>query len=289
MPLKKGSMSDADRRFIQEHVDDMTLEEIAEKLERSPKIIDKEIKNLVNLPQAKNKSIRWHLHGMPEWRSLKQQFESDELNLIEDKYVKYVESMQGDLFAMEESQLLNMIKLEILMDRNLRAHRSIMYAIKNYEKERNIILKAVGENWSELDEDSRKRVQEIENHINGARNAESYRASQYLDIQKELNSLNTKMKASRDQRIGKVLDPKASFTEYVKSLLDRDKQEKESRFIQLHTKAASKEKHRLSQAHQYADGSYDNPLLSAEILEDLEKQDKETDNRRQDNEQSEYD
>jgi hypothetical protein len=271
---KTGAISDEDRKYIIDHMDDDSVEEIAEAIGRNPKVVEKEIKNYVMLPTARNRSVRWHLKNIPEWKHLKQSFTNDELNLIEDKYVKYVEQVKEDITATEETQVLNMITLEILMGRNLKGRMKLFDSIRQLEAMKEGIIDAVDGNWALISEEGRAQIMDIENQITASRNVESSRTSQYLELQKELNTLNTKLKTSRDQRVDKVLDPKHSFIAYVKDLLNRDKQEKESRFIQLYGMSVDKEEQRLSQAHQYLSGSYDNPILTTEILDKLDDREK---------------
>lgn len=270
---KQGVISTEERKYIIEHMNDMTVEDIAEAIKKNPKVVDKEIKNYVQLPQAENNSIRWHLKKKLEWKHLKQEFTEEELNLIEDKYIRYIQQLQDDITATEEAQVLNMIKLEILMERNLKAQYRLTDDIDNLESLRQSILDKVDGEFALLEEKDRDTIMDIQKQSSSIRNADGVRNSTYMELQKELNNISSKLKASRDQRVGSILDPRFSFNTYVRSLLERDKQERESRYIQLYGMGINKEEARLSKAHLYADGAYDNPILTTEVLENLDKQD----------------
>ena len=269
---KSGAISNDERRFIIENASKLTTEDIAEQIGKSVKIVEREIQNHVKLPTAENNTIRWHLRKMPEWKSIKQQFNNDELNLIEEKYVKYVEQMENNLTATEESQVLNMIKLEILMDRNLISNRQSLESLVIYEQTSQAIIDSVGGDYSLLDEDQLKQIQDCQNQITSIRDGQGFRNKQHMEMQTQLNSIHSKLKTSRDQRVGQILDAKKSFGAYLKELMDIKNQEKESRWIELNNMAVEKEEKRLSRAHKYADGSYDNPMLTADILEQLDKE-----------------
>lgn len=270
---KTGAISNDERKFIIDNSGKMTSEELAEAIGKSVKIVEKEIQNHVKLPTAENNTIRWHLKKLPEWKSLKQQFSNDELNLIEEKYIKYVEQMESNLTATEESQVLNMIKIEILMDRNLIADKESLESISIYQQTSQAIIDSVNGNVSLLEEDQREKLQDCQNQITSIRDGHGFRNKQHMELQTQLNNIHSKLKTSRDQRVNNILDAKMSFGAYVKSLGEIKKQQKESRFIELNRLATEKESQRLSRAHKYADGSYDNPMLTAEILEKLDKED----------------
>lgn len=270
---KSGAISNDERLFIINSAAKLTSEEIAEQIGKSVKIVEREIQNHVKLPTAENNTIRWHLRKMPEWKSLKQQFTNDELNLIEEKYVKYVEQMESNLTATEESQVLNMIKLEILMDRNLIADRQCMESLAVFEHTSAAMLDSVGGDYSLFDDEQLKRLQDCQNQITSIRDSHGFRNKQHMEMQTQLNNIHSKLKTSRDQRVGQILDAKKSFGAYVKELLDVKKQEQESRWVELNSLAVKKEERRLSRAHKYADGSYDNPILTADILQQLDKED----------------
>lgn len=270
---KTGAISNDERKFIIDNSGKMTSEELAEAIGKSVKIVEKEIQNHVKLPTAENNTIRWHLKKLPEWKSLKQQFTNDELNLIEEKYIKYVEQMESNLTATEESQVLNMIKIEILMNRNLTADKESLESISIYQQTSQAIIDSVNGNVSLLEEDQREKLQDCQNQITSIRDGHGFRNKQHMELQTQLNNIQSKLKTSRDQRVNNILDAKMSFGAYVKSLGEIKKQQKESRFIELNRLATEKENQRLSRAHKYADGSYDNPMLTAEILEKLDKED----------------
>ncbi len=270
---KNGAISANDRRYILENSNTMSAEQIAENLGKNPKIIEREIKNYVSLPQAENNTIRWHLKQSPDWKHLRGQFTPEELVLIENKYVKYIEQMKDDIVATEETQIINMIKIEILMDRNLKGKMKLHENIRQFEAQKEAIMDRVEGDFALLSDEQNEQITEINGLISSSRNVESARTSEYIELQKEFNTLSTKLKASRDQRVDRVLDARFSFTTYVKDLMNRDKQEKESRFVELYSKSVDKEEDRLITAHKYADGSYDNPILSVEILEKLDKRD----------------
>lgn len=268
---KAGGISNEDRQFIINNASKLTAEEIAAHIRKSVKVVEREIKCHVKLPNAENNMIRWHLKKITEWKSIKDEFSNEELNYLEEKYVKYVEQMESNLTATEESQVINMIKIEILMHRNLAADKECARSIATYQKLTESILNSVGGDFALLDGDQLKSIQDAENKITSLRDSSVSRYSQYLDMQTKLNALHKELNTTRQQRADKIVDSKKTFGAYVKELLEARKQEKESRFVELLNLATVKEEKRLSRAHKYADGSYDNPMLTADILDTLDK------------------
>ena len=275
---KTGGISKEDRQFIIDNMNILSVEDIAEKVGRHVYLIEKIIKNYAQLPQADNQSARWHLRRSIYWKHLKEEFSDQELNMIEDMYVKYVQQFNEDVYASEEVQILNLIKLQIMMDRNLKGKQKIVDNMRNYERQAQNFLDRVNDDISALTEDERNVVMDLQDKAQACLSAESQRTIEYVNLQKEHNTLLEKVMGSRDQRVKQILNQKISFFGLVKELLDRDKADKESRFLQLYCKAADKEFDRLSAPHKYEDGSIDNPILTAEVVEkydELEKKGKE--------------
>lgn len=268
--LKGGAISNEDRRFILEHMNTMSVEDIAAKIGKHPAVVEKIIRSCIVLPKAENNDVRWHLKRSNYWKHLKEGFSEIELNYIEDQYVKYIEQFEGNVVATEEVQVLDLIKIEVLQQRNLTAKQKIVENLNNYSKMVEDIESANQGNFADLTEEERNLIMDLKNKEQSCMQAEAARTTEYLALQKEKDELSKRIMGSRDQRVQEILNNKVSFTGYIKQLLQRDKQEKESRFIQLYNKSAEKELNKLAQPYTYADKQIDNPILSAEVIDLLD-------------------
>lgn len=270
-PAKGGAISAEDRKFILENMSRMTVEQMAEQLNRNPLVVQKVIQTYTNLPDIANQAIRWRLKKSNHWKQLKSAFNEIELSHIEDEYVTIVQQFKEDIVATEEVQILDFIKTGILQQRNLESKQKIQNQLNEYARLSQGIEDAVGGDFSLLTTEQHNSIMEYSNKKTACMQAESNRTTEWLALQKEKNVLYEKIMGSRDQRIKEIMNTKVSFTSFIKQLLEKDKQEKESRFIQLYSKASDKEFSRLMQPYVYADGNTDNPILSAEVIEEFEK------------------
>ena len=278
MVIKKkvGSISQTDRTFIIQNIDVMSAEDMAIKLNRNVAVIEGVIKGHSALPDASEKSIRWQLMHSSHWKHLRQEFTEDELNKIADQYVKYVEQFSKEgIIATEEVQILNLIKVEILSDRNLKGKMNLSGTIKGYEDIVENILSKVDGNWQALTEREQDQIMKLKEDIQSALRSETARTNEYIELQKQHTVLTEKVMGSRDQRVKEVLNQKVSFLGIVKQLMDEDKQKTESRMLELYNKGVAKEYDRLIQPHTYQDGVTDNPILCSDVVERLDTEESE--------------
>lgn len=276
MPDKKpkmGPISIEDRKFILANMNTMSVDEMGKILNRHPALVKKVIKTQESLlPEAESNSVRIHLKRSLHWKHLKEEFIETELNKIEDQYIKFVQQFREDVTATEEVQILNLIKLEILMDRNLKGKMKISGTIARYESMIESLLGPVDGNFAALSENDRNIIMDLENKKQAALSVESSRTNELVILYKEHNVLMERVMGSRDQRITEVLNTKVSFMGMVKELLERDKQEKDSRLIELSKKSVEKEFKRLAAPHSYEDNVVDNPILCSDTIELFEEE-----------------
>ena len=103
----------------------------------------------------------------------------------------------------------------------------------------------------------------------------SLRASQeslnrdYRELQAKKASMLREMKGTREQRIKRLEDSKQSFTSWVASMMqDPDIMKKYGIEMEKMRVAMKKEEERLSQLHEYEDGTIDQPFLSPDTVKD---------------------
>lgn len=267
----KGPLSNDDRQFVLKNMNNMSISEMAEKLEKNPVLIEKVIRTYTAMPNIANDSVRWRLKKSNHWKQLKQAFTESELSYIEDEYVVIINQFQENVVPTEEVQILDFIKTSVLQQRNLEAKRRISDSLDSYAKMVQDIEDSYGNNFSEMTEEDKNRIMDLKNKEAACRQAESARTTEWLALQKEKDVLYDKLMGSRDQRVKEALNTKVSFLSHVKELLERDRQEKDSRIIGLYKKSVNKEYDRLRQPHAFADKVIDNPILNSDVVEYFDK------------------
>ena len=268
--IKGGRLSRDSEKFIMENSNTMSAEEMSEKLGVSIKSVESILDIYGNIP-TNNVAWKQYLRRSSAWKQMKNQFTDNELDYFEDQYVKLMDQFKEDVLNTETTQILQLIKIEILMDRNLQSKKRSREQVDNLEAIQKGIIEKYGGDFSQLALEDQHSVTEIGQQIAGFVSGEQNATKEYADLQKAHNEILKMLKGAREQRIQNVENSKISFTGFVKSLMNLDIQEKEARQNELFKHASKKELDRLSQPHRFIDNSYDLPILSAETIENLEK------------------
>ena len=261
--MKKGRISNSDGRTIARLIDSMTVEDIASKLDRSVDSIEDYIKRELKVGLSRIEVAAYSLEDRPYWRELEAQFTSDELELFKYHWSRIISQFKDDVFPTEELQVVDVIKLEILMNRCLKGNKENIEQISTYEH---------------MIQDERSRDKDQQDHdyiINLERQVASLRASQeslnrdYRELQAKKGAMLKEMKGTREQRIKRLEDSKQSFTSWVASMMqDPDLMKKYGIEMEKMRVAMNREQDRLAQLHKYEDGTIDQPFLSPDTVKD---------------------
>ena len=274
---KPGSLSNESKKFILEHKNDMTSEEISEKLGVDLQKVEHVLDVFGNLPED---NIAWkeYLRKSSEWVILKRQFSTDELDKFQETFVKLMQQFKDDLLSSEQTQVFHLIKLDIMMDRNLESKarsRNQIYALENMQK---AIVEKYGGDYTKMPPGDRDTITGIGDQISAFAAAEQNATKEYTDIGKQYNDILRELKAARSQRVDRATNSKLSFVGLVKELMDMDVNKEEGRKVALFQHATEKELGRLGKPHKYMNLETDLPILSHETIDALEKQEKEDEN-----------
>ena len=261
--MKTGRISKAESRTISRLIDSMTIEDIAKKLDRNVDSVDDYVKRKLKVGLSRLEQAAYSLEDRPYWKELEAQFTPDELELFKYHWSKIITQFKDDVFPTEEIQVVDVIKLEILMNRCLKGNKSNIEQISTYEH---------------MVQDERSRDKDQQDHdyiINLERQVASLRASQeslnrdYRELQAKKGSMLKEMKGTREQRIKRLEDSKQSFTSWVASMMQNpDLMKKYGIEMEKMRMAMNKEGERLSALHKYEDGTVDQPFLTPDTVVD---------------------
>jgi hypothetical protein len=261
--MKKGRLSKEEIRFISASLDHMTIEDIAKKLDRDAESIDSFVKRKLKKGLSLEEEVAFELEDRPYWIELESQFTNEELELFKYHWTRIIAQFKDDVFPTEELQVVDVIKLEILMNRCLKSN-------KDNINEMNIIDKFIKDERA-LDKDQRDQ----DYIMNLERQAAALRASQeslnrdYRELQSKKASMLREMKGTREQRIKRLEDSKQSFVAWV-AMLMQDPETLKRYGIEMEKMrlAMVKESERLSAYHKYEDGGVDQPFLTPDTVKD---------------------
>ena len=110
-PKKRGQLSLDEEQFIREHVNKLSVEDIADQLNRSTNPIERYISenNLYLGQETLNdyQFLKKKLHSKPFWDEILKQFDADsgELKYFEDTWIGLIKQFREDVLPAEELQI----------------------------------------------------------------------------------------------------------------------------------------------------------------------------------------
>ena len=176
---------------------------------------------------------------------------------------RIIGQFRDDVLPTEELQVIDAIKLEILMNRALKEQSKTMRDIEHMED----VVKA--------EKDKHTADQDRDYVMNLERQLAIYRAS-IETLSKDYKELGTKksgmlkdLKATREQRVKRLEDSKQSFIGWIKHLMEAPDFRNELGISMEKMRLASEaERKKLSGYHSYEDGTIDQPFLTPETAKD---------------------
>ena len=264
--MKTGRLSKDEWAFIEFNSDKMSAAQIAKELDRAIEPIQKHLQKL-----GKGKDLRknlqtqaeYDLKKRPYWRELQAQFSESELEILLYHWKEIVSQFRKDILATEELQIIDVVKLEVLMNRALREQQYSMNKIAEFDEMIEFEKRKAAE-----DQD-REFIFGLERQIAPLRAAKESLSREYKDLQTKKSAMYRDLKATREQRIAKLEDNKETFSGLVQKLVrDPDFVEEQNLYMEKMRLAVMKEQERLSDYHEYEDGTVDQPFLTPETILD---------------------
>ena len=261
--MKRGRLSNDEARYITENAEDISIEEIAANLERDPTTIENFIKKNLKIGLSDFEQAAYDLEDRPYWIELRQQFSQEELELFKYHWGRIISQFKDDVFPTEELQVVDVIKLELLMNRGLKQNKSNIDQITAFEE----LVRT--ERATDPDQQDRDYILNLERQIASLRAAQESLNRDYRDLQTKKSAMLKEMKGTREQRIKRLEDSKQSFVGWVTHLMQNPNLTQQYGLeMEKMRLAMEKEKGRLSNFHQYEDGQVDQPFLTPDTVKD---------------------
>lgn len=260
--MRKGRLDLSEQKYIKENIKDMSYENIATVLDRDPKSVLLWIKQNIGVNANDRKEVEAinELKDKAYWKDLEDQFNEDELEMFLFHWKKMWSQFRDDVFHTEEIQIVDTIKLEILMNRSLKSQNENIKSI--YALEQAMI------------EENNSDSPDIDLVTNLQRQCAVLRASQeaisrdYKDLQTKKSAMIKDLKGTREQRIKAIEDSKTTFASLIKKIImDSDFRKSAGIEMEKMRLAMDAERNRLAEAHTYEDGITDQPFLTPETVE----------------------
>lgn len=281
MSLKKGRFGKDEMNYIEQAIaaSVLSVDEIASELNRSPSSVNDWVERHIgfSVKQKKEAAVANELKTRPYYRELKRQFSEEELEMFEFHFKKMWSQFKDDVFHTEEMQIIDTIKLEILMSRILTSQRENESQIETYSE------MVRQEKQGAVDQRDNELIFELERQVAVLRASQETLSKDYKDLQGRKGTMLKDLKGTREQRIKAIEDSKETFASLVKQIAtSEDFRVKIGLEMEKMRLAVEKEKERLAEYHTYEDGAVDRPFLSEDTYDfgskDSEKEDSEEDN-----------
>ena len=260
-PKKRGQLSLDEESFIKKNFNSLTVEQIADRLNRSTSPIKRFAleNNLYVSPDEKNEKdvIRHKLKVKSFWNEITKQFDNEtgELKYFEEIWINLIKQFREDVLPAEELQIKQFITIDILINRSMKDR-------KRHIAETEKLQKLVDKEYEKPEEQRDiPKLANLETQLSFARNSIASYTNEYTKLLNEQQKISKDLKATREQRIKRIEDGKSSWTGLLRMLEDEEIREREGREMEIMNMASNKAKKLLYEYHTYQDGSVDMPIL----------------------------
>lgn len=264
---KIGPFSNQEIIFVrQAHAEGMEPTEIARRLNRNLTTV---LKHTTKKDEAASEAanIARDLESQPEWEMLKSEFTPDELRYFKHRYGKLMKQFKGDVWPTEETQVFQVIKFEILQNRNLAATKKALLEIERTERELNALYRKYDDWTSQSTAQEKTQAAILEAKLTTAQAKHQAKYQEFTKLQEKHSGLLKELKATRDQRVKNVQEQQHTFLGLLRRFSEEEWREKEGRENALAIMATEKEYQKLGEEHKYIDGTEDRPILSVDTLD----------------------
>lgn len=270
--MKTGRISKPEETYISENIN-LGYQKIAEFLDRNPdsvldfikrKIAKGELKKPDWFGTSSNEDqAKYDLTFRPYWTELKQQFTEDELKLFQYHWARIISQFQDDVIPTEELQVVDLIKLELLMNRALKGNKENIEQISALESLISL------ERQRDPDQMDKDMLFNMERQVASLKASQESLNKDYRELQTKKSTMLKEMKATREQRVKRFEDSKSSFAGWISYLISNpDVAYSYGVEMEKMRMAMVKEKERFAQYHKYTDDMVDQPFLTPETVKD---------------------
>jgi len=267
-PRKRGQLSLDEEKFIRDNVTKLSMEDIAENLNRNTAPIKRYINEnqllITDEDKSSNEFLRYKLYSKTFWGEIKRQFDEDtgELKYFEDTWIGLIKQFREDVLPAEELQIKQFITIDILINRSMKERKRHIAETEKLQKQ---VDKEYERPESERDI---PKLANLETQLSFARNSIANYTNEYTKLLNEQQKISKDLKATREQRIKRIEDGKSSWTGLIRMLEDEQIREKEGREMEILNMATEKTMKQLSSLHTFQDNTVDRPFLTPETVEE---------------------
>jgi hypothetical protein len=258
MENRRGPWSREEKKFIAENCGRIDYREIAAQLRRNAEAVKRYVKaNHASELIERAKIAEYDIQNTPIWKDLEQQFSAKELSMFLYHWGRIIGQFKDDVYPTEEIQVIDTIKLELLMNRIVIEQRKLLQDVQE--------LEVAVTREKEMDVPDQAIISNLERQMGVLRAAQDSISTDFRNMLKEKNNILKEMKATRDARIKHLEASKHNFLGLLRKIIqDKNFRARLGREMEKMRLATDVEYERLSEWHEYDDGEVDQPLLTPE-------------------------
>jgi len=263
---KQGRLTDTEKEYIRVNAHKTLDTAMAEELNRRLDAVhDFRIRNRIpGLSDGQDDNeISSHLRKSIHWEFLEAQFSERELKYIESLYKGIVKQFGNDVLVTEELAVIELLKSEVLINRNLE-ERNLASQMKARLLK---LLDKIEGDKSKSEDAINEQMGQVTQQVTAIDNGGQSRTREYEMLVGKKNSIMKDLKGTREQRYKLQEQAKTNFFEWLKLLEEEDKRAEEGELLAIFKRAAKKEKDKLYTPFKYADGMVDMPILNEESVD----------------------
>lgn len=213
--------------------------------------------------KATAKSAEHNLQVLPIWKELEKQFSKEELQYFLHQWGRIVSQFNDDVYPTEEMQVIDTIKLEILMNRCLTQQQKVATDIATFEQ----MLE--DERAKPIEQRDRDVIFNLDRILSGLRASQNSLNDQHQSLLKHKNDILKSMKATRDARVKDLEMSREKWSDTMRSIMtNRDLRDKLGKDMEKMRLAMEVELEKLGEYHTYINGEVDQPILTPENVRD---------------------
>ncbi len=269
MATKLGRMSKYELQFIRDNSHHMDYAKIARSLNRTPESVRTYMENKLGLvislevdaAPVSLATISYDIEDEQFWPVIQQQFSKDELVIFRYQWDSIYDQFGGDVLPTEKLQIIDIIKIEVLMNRNLKEQRDSTLGIAEFEGE---ILRLKADGVPDPME-----MGLIERQLAFLRTAQGALSKDYISLQDRKDKQFKAVKGTRDQRFSRVEESRETFLKWISEIISNPQRRKELGMRMEKMRLATlDEEIRLAAYHKYEDGTLDQPFLNCNTVKE---------------------
>lgn len=271
--LKKGALSDEEKRSIEQHIKFDSFSAVAKKLNRNEATVRKwcQRNGITKDRASENKNLEEKKKKSPHFEELSNILTEREMDLAVKIYTDLMRQFGSDILASEEIQVIDFCIISASLNRALAKEKETQKILDQQIALRELLEKekpSFDEDDGNLADDWMDKIDQIDLRINTLTDDIKETKKNQLAFFDKKDKANSALGASRKDRakdIAKSNENWSDFVVYLKTNVDfRTKLGLEIERSRLSVK---EEFIRLSQLHEYDDGIVDYPLLNSDVVE----------------------